>query len=98
MEDDTDLKEAIEECAKIVGEKCKKRPYMIVISKADVGYSTDDDVKKGLLTGKVSYMYLARPEIKKTGLSKLLIDASKIAIELAEKKLNEENLYFYTLR
>ncbi|MBU1165490.1 hypothetical protein KKF81_00965 [Candidatus Micrarchaeota archaeon] len=89
MKQDNQLKEAIEECAKIVEEKCDKRPYMIIIVKTDVGYNSEEDKKKGILKGMSSYMYSAKPALKKDGLSKLLIDTSKMAISLAEKKIND---------
>ncbi len=90
MEEDKDLREAIEECAKIVEEKCKKRPYMIVVSKADVGFASEEDKRKGRLKGRTSYMYIAKPALGKDGLSKLLVDTSRVALELAEKKVKGE--------
>ncbi|MBU0591926.1 hypothetical protein KKD40_06910 [Candidatus Micrarchaeota archaeon] len=53
MKQDNQLKEAIEECAKIVEEKCDKRPYMIIIVKTDVGYNSEEDNKKGDTEGNV---------------------------------------------
>jgi hypothetical protein len=91
MEDDKDLKEAIKACAKIVEEKCGRRPYMIVLSKANVKFASEEHRRKGLITGTASYMYMARPTLKRNGLSKLLIDTSKAAITLAEKKIAEES-------
>ncbi|MBU0532001.1 hypothetical protein KKB44_00750 [Candidatus Micrarchaeota archaeon] len=85
-ETDPDLKEAIEACAKIIEAKCKKRPYMIVISKADVGFASKEEHQKGILRGKASYMYMARPTIRPDGISKVLIGASKKALEMAEKE------------
>jgi hypothetical protein len=90
MEEDKDLKVAIDECAKIVEEKCKKRPYMIIISKADVGYASEEDKEKGQLRGQTSFMYMAKPSIGKDGLSRLLVDTAKMALDRAEKKIEEE--------
>lgn len=90
MEEDKELKEAIEECAKIVEEKCKKRPYMIVLTKANVGFASEEDRKKGILKGNTAYLYTAKPSLKKDGLSKLLVDTSRMAVDLAEKKVKGE--------
>ena len=90
MEEDKELREAIEACAKIVEEKCGHRPYMIVITKANVKFASEEHRKKGILTGNASYMYVAKPTLKKNGLSKLLIDTSRVAVNLAEKKTQEE--------
>jgi hypothetical protein len=86
MEEDNDLKEAIAECAKVVEAKCGKRPYMIVISKANVKFASPEHKAKGIITGTASYMYLAKPTLKKNGLSKLLIDTARVAVGKAEKK------------
>lgn len=87
MEEDKDLKEAIEACARIVEEKCGKRPYMIVLSKANVKFENKEAKEKGIVSGTASYMYFARPPLRKNGLSKLLIDTTRVAINQAEKKL-----------
>jgi hypothetical protein len=87
LETDKELKEAIEACAKVIEEKCGKKPFMIVISKANLKFQ-DKDKKK--LTGTSSYMYFTRPPIGKNGVSKLLIDTTKLAIDLAEKDLNKD--------
>ena len=71
-------------------EKCGKKPYMIIVSKANLSFASAQDKKSGKLSGTASYMYMARPKIRKNGVSKLLIDTSKLALELAEKKLAEE--------
>ncbi|HSB46553.1 MAG TPA: hypothetical protein VLD37_00955 [Candidatus Bilamarchaeum sp.] len=63
---------------------------MVVISKANLKYANAADAKKRKLTGTASYMYSTKPPIKKNGVSKLLIDTSKLAIDLAEKELNKE--------
>jgi hypothetical protein len=86
-ETDADLKEAIEECSKIVEEKCKRRPYMVIVAKADLGYASSEDQKKRVLKGKASYMYMAKPTLKPDGVSKILIGASKKAVELASKQV-----------
>jgi hypothetical protein len=87
---DEDLKGAIEECARIIQERCKNRPFMVVISKANVKFKTEEDKKKGLLKGTATYMYMAKPALRKNGLSKLLIDTSRVALSQAEKKIMEE--------
>jgi len=87
---DKELKEAVEECAKIIEEKCRRHPYMIVVSKAVVGFASEEDKKKGILRGKTSYMYFAKPPIRKDGMSKLLVDASRMALDLAEKQYKGE--------
>ena len=87
MEADEDLREAIEECAKVVEERCKKRPYMIIVAKADVGFRSDDDKEKGKLSGKTSYLYLAKPTIKHDGLSRLLVDSCRMALDMADEKV-----------
>jgi hypothetical protein len=90
MEEDKDLKEAVAACARIIEEKCGRKPFMIAVSKADVKFATDGDRKKGIISGTANYMYLARPPLKKNGLSKLLIDTARVAINQAEKKISEE--------
>ncbi|MEW6748927.1 MAG: hypothetical protein AB1295_04435 [Candidatus Micrarchaeota archaeon] len=90
MQQDKDLKEAIEACAKIMQEKCGNRPFMLVATKADVGFKNDEDQKKGILTGTASFMYVSRPKLKKDGLSKLLIDTTRHGVGQAEKKIMEE--------
>ena len=83
---DPDLEEAIKECAKIVEEKCKKRPYMIVISKANLGFASEEDRKKNILKGNCTYMYFSRPPLGKDGVSRSLVDGAKAAIDMAENK------------
>ncbi|MFN7991006.1 MAG: hypothetical protein U0R44_02495 [Candidatus Micrarchaeia archaeon] len=90
MEEDKALKEAIEACSKIIEEKCGRRPYIVVIAKANVAYKDEEDRKKGKLSGTTSYMYVAKPTMKKDGLSKLLIDASRMAVNLAEKDVMDQ--------
>jgi len=60
-----------------------------VISKANLHFASPEDKKKGRMSGTASYMYVVRPKLGKNGLTKLLIDTSKLAIELAEKELGE---------
>ncbi len=86
MEENKDLKEAIEACAKVVAEKCGRKPFMIVISSADVKFATKEHREKGILSGTANYMYISRPELKRNGLSKLLIDTSQHALRQAQKK------------
>ncbi|MBU0527406.1 hypothetical protein KKE92_02910 [Candidatus Micrarchaeota archaeon] len=88
--EDEDLNEAIRECAKIVEKKCKKRPYMIVISKANLGYASDEDKKKRLLKGNCTYMYYSKPPLGRDGVSRSLVDGAKAAIKMAEKKNSPE--------
>ena len=85
--DDAGLNEAIIECAKIVEEKCKKRPYMIIVTKADIGFASEEDRRKGLLQGKASFMYASKPTLRPDGVSKILIGACKKALEMAEQKV-----------
>ena len=63
---------------------------MIIVTKADVGFANQDDMKKGIARGKASFLYMAKPTLKPDGLSKILIGASKKALEMAEK--NAEGL------
>ncbi|MBD3210285.1 hypothetical protein GF318_02790 [Candidatus Micrarchaeota archaeon] len=86
---DEDLRDAIKECSKIIEEKCKKRPYMIILSKADIKFDSEEEKKKGVAKGKASFIYVARPPLRKSGLSKILLGASKKALELAEKRIHE---------
>ncbi len=90
MEEDKELKEAIEACSKIVNEKIGRLPFMIVISKANVRYATEEHRKKGVITGTATYMYMTRPPLKRDGLSKLLIDTTKVAIGAAEKTIADK--------
>jgi hypothetical protein len=84
--EDKDLEEAIKECSKIVEEKCKKRPYFIVISKANLGYASEEDKKKKLLKGNCTYMYYSKPPIGRDGVSRSLLDGAKAAISMADEK------------
>lgn len=88
--EDKDLEEAIKECSKIVEEKCKKRPYFIVISKANLGYASDEDKKKKLLRGNCTYMYYSKPPLGRDGVSRSLLDGAKAAIGMAESKNTAE--------
>ncbi|MFA5091853.1 MAG: hypothetical protein WC483_04700 [Candidatus Paceibacterota bacterium] len=91
MEEDKELKEAVAACAKIIGEKCGNKPFMLAVSKADVMFATDEDREKGIVSGTAHYMYIARPTLRKNGLSKLLIDTARVALNQAEKKISEES-------
>lgn len=90
METDKNLKEAVEACAKIIEEKCGKKPYMIAVSQADVKFASEENRKKGIVSGTANYMYFSRPPLKKNGLSKLLIDTCRVALNQAEKKIGPE--------
>jgi len=89
MEEDKELKEAVEACTKILEEKCGKRPFMIVVSKANVKFANEEDREKRIVSGTASYMYMAKPKLGKNGLSKLLIDTTRVALNQAEKKATE---------
>ena len=89
MEEDKELKEAVAECSKIIEAKCGKRPHMIVVAKADIKFDSKENLKKGIVSGTASYMYFSRPPLKKNGLSKLLIDTTRYALNEAEKKAVE---------
>jgi hypothetical protein len=89
MAEDKELKEAVEACAKIIAEKCRKRPFMIVVSKADIRYENDEALRKGIVKGTASYMYMANPKLQRNGLSKLLIDTTRVALNQAEKNAVE---------
>ena len=88
---DPDLEEAVKECAKIVEEKCRKRPYMIVISKANLGFASEEDRKKNILKGNCTYIYYSRPPLGKDGVSRSLIDGAKAAVEMAGSKSPDES-------
>ncbi len=88
--EDKDLEEAIQECSKIIEEKCKKRPYLIVVSKANLGYASKEDKKKGLLKGNCTYMYFSRPPLGRDGVSRSLLDGAKAALGMANEKLTKE--------
>ena len=84
------MEEAIKECAKVVEDKCKKRPYMIIISKANLGYASEEDRKKNILKGNCTYMYFSRPPLGKDGVSRSLLDGAKAAISMAENPSNDK--------
>ncbi len=88
MEADKDLKEAVEACGKVIEEKCGKKPYMIVVAKANVMEVIENNERK--LKGTTDFMYFSRPPLNADGLSMLLIDTCKLGIEAASKKLSEE--------
>jgi hypothetical protein len=91
MEEDKDLKEAVQACAKIIEEKCGNKPFLIAVSQANVKFASEEARKKGIISGTANYMYMSRPPLRKNGLCKLLIDAARVAINQAEKKVVEES-------
>ena len=90
MKEDKELKEALEECAKIMQKKLGNHPFMLVATRANLRFKSDEDRKKGIATGKASFMYLSRPKLRKDGLSKALIDTSRHALVDAEKRIMAE--------
>ena len=90
MEEDKELKEALEECGKIMQEKLGNHPFMLVATRAKLMFKNEEDKKKGIATGKASFMYMARPALAKNGLSKALIDTSRHALNDAEKRIMAE--------
>ncbi len=91
MEADKDLKEAVSACAKIIEEKCGRKPFMIVVAEADIKFASDEHRKKGIVSGTANYMYFSRPPLKKNGLSKLLLDTCRVGLNHAEKKISEDS-------
>lgn len=91
MEEDKELKEALEECAKIMQEKLGNHPFMLVATRAKLVFKNEEDRKKGIATGKASFMYLSRPKLRKDGLSKALIDTTRHAVKDAEQRIMAEN-------
>ncbi|MCI0504154.1 hypothetical protein L0Y65_05600 [Candidatus Micrarchaeota archaeon] len=85
MEEDKELKEAVAACVKIIEEKCGRRPFMLVVSKANVRFENEEARQKGIISGTSTYMYQARPKLAKNGLSKMLIDTCRVALNRAEK-------------
>lgn len=86
MTNDPDLEEAINECAKIIEEKCRKRPYLVIISKANLGFASEEDKRKGLLKGNCTYLYVSKPEVKNDPVSRALLQGAQAALDMAKKK------------
>jgi hypothetical protein len=63
---------------------------MVLITKADISFKDEEARKKGILTGSANFMYAARPKLRKDGLSKLLVDTTKVALKQAEERIFEE--------
>ncbi|MBN1169976.1 hypothetical protein JXA56_03045 [Candidatus Micrarchaeota archaeon] len=84
MTNDPDLEEAINECAKIIEEKCKKRPYMVIISKANLGFESEEDKQKGVLKGNCTYLYIAKPQISNDPVSSALLQGAEAALDMAK--------------
>ncbi|MBI5046702.1 hypothetical protein HZC07_03135 [Candidatus Micrarchaeota archaeon] len=87
LEEDVELKEALEGCRKIIEEKCKDKAYLFVLSKANLRYVTPDDKDSKKVTGNASFVYFGRPALKNNALSKLLVRSLKSAVTLAQKDL-----------
>ena len=85
MANDPDLEEAINECAKIIEEKCRKRPYLVIISKANLGFASDEDKKKGLLKGNCTYLYLSKPPVRNDPVSAALLQGAQAALDKAKE-------------
>lgn len=90
MEEDKELREAVEACSKIIEEKCGRKPYMLVVTKANLRVEKGKESGRNMLTGTASYMYFSKPRLKKDGISKLLVDTSRVALNAAEKRMQEE--------
>lgn len=89
MEPDKELEDAVAACAKILEQKCGRRPFMIFVSKANLKFENEDARNKGIVSGTVTYTYRAKPKLGKNSLSKLLIDSTRVALNQAEKKALE---------
>ena len=90
MEESKELKEALAECAALFEKKCGTRPYMIVIARANLYFKDDEDKNKGRLSGTSEYTYISKPPMDKTGVSKLLIDTTRLAVNHAEKSIADK--------
>ncbi len=90
MDSDTDLKNAMDSITPILEQKLKKRPYIVIIAKADVGFESEEDKKNGVLKGSTSYLFWAKPPLGQDGLSKLLVDSAESALEAA-KNMHKKN-------
>ena len=90
MKESKELKEALAECAALFEKKCGTRPYMIVIARANLYFKDEADKKKGRLSGNSEYSYMSKPPMEKTGVSKLLIDTTRLAVNHAEKTIAEK--------
>jgi hypothetical protein len=92
MEEDQEMKEVLSAVQKTVEDKFGMRPYMIIVTKADLFFANDDDKKSGKVTGTANYVYMSKPPMGKDGISKLLIDTARVAINAAEKQATEEKV------
>jgi hypothetical protein len=90
MAEDDEIKEVLDEVQKKVEEKFGLRPYMIIVTKADLYYADAEAKEKGKLSGKADYVYLSKPPLGKDGVSKLLIDTCRVALNAAEKQATED--------
>ena len=91
---DKELEEAVKEAAKVIEQKCGKKPYMLIVTKANMGFANEEDYKKGRLSGTSSYMFMSRPELRDgSGITKVLLESSEKAIKQAHEvaKQNPDN-------
>ena len=84
MAEDMEMKEVLRDVQKKVEEKFGMRPYMIIVTKADLFFANSDDKEKGKVTGTANYVYLSKPPMGKDSISKLLIDTARVAVNAAE--------------
>ncbi len=91
MEEDKELKEVLSTVSESVEKKFGPRPYLIIVTKADLFFEDDEAKKKGRVTGTANYVYLTKPPIGKDSITKLLIDTTRVALNSMEKKATEES-------
>ncbi len=89
MAEDLEMREVLSEVQKKVEEKFGMRPYMIIVTKADLYFANAADKEKGKVSGTANYAYLSKPPMGKDGISKLLIDTTRVALNAAEKQATE---------
>ncbi len=90
MEEDQEMKEVLSTVSESVEKKFGKRPYLVIVTKADLYFASPQDKEKGKVTGTANYVYLTKPPLGKDSVSKLLIDTTRVALNSMEKKATEE--------
>lgn len=90
MEEDLEMKEVLSAVQAKVEEKFGMRPYMIIVTKADLYFANAEDKEKGKVSGTANYVYMSKPPMGKDGISKLLIDTTRVALNAAERQATEE--------
>ncbi len=90
MAEDAQMKEVLDEVSASVEKKFGKRPYVVIVAKANLYFANEEDKKGGKVSGTADYAYLAKPQLGKNGISKILVNTARLAVNTMEKAATEE--------